>query len=175
VTGMQAQLVDPRTTETFDVLGPTVEFLTPPDETGGAPCLMRGTIPPGVPVALHSHPEPETFLGVSGEVEALVHSGEGFDWVTIGPGDVFHVPGSVRHAFRNRRQEPAVMMIVTTTRIGRFFRKVGTRVPLGTRTAGPPSGEAIGRFLEVAERYGYWNAGPEENAEIGIALTTPSP
>ena len=25
------------------------------------------------------------------------------------------------------------------------------------------------RFLATAERYGYWNATPEENAEVGLA------
>jgi hypothetical protein len=39
--------------------------------------------------------------------------------------------------------------------------------------AGPPSAEAIERFLATAERYGYWNATPEENAEVGLALPAP--
>jgi uncharacterized RmlC-like cupin family protein len=34
--------------------------------------------------------------------------------VTIGPGDIFHVPGNAKHAFRNRSSEPAVAIIVTT-------------------------------------------------------------
>src|SRR5918997_85826 len=59
----------------------------------GAPrcreCLMRGTIPPGVVVPLYSHVDSETFLQVSGEVEALVEAEDGFDWVWVRAGDVF--------------------------------------------------------------------------------------
>jgi hypothetical protein len=79
---------------------------------------VRGTIPPGVLVPLHSHTDPETFLPISGELEGLVVSPEGFAWVAIGP----------------------------------------------------PTDEAIARFLVTAERYGYWNATPEENAAVGLHL-----
>jgi hypothetical protein len=36
-------LIDPERLEVIDLLGPTIQFLTP-DETS-APCIMRGTIP----------------------------------------------------------------------------------------------------------------------------------
>jgi quercetin dioxygenase-like cupin family protein len=153
-----AHLVDPNTAETIEVLGPTIQFLSTPEEDENAPCVMRGTIPPGGVVPLHTHADPETFLLVAGGVEGLSHSADGYAWVRIGPGDVFHVPGGARHAFRNRSQQPAVNLILTTERIGRFFREI----------AGPPSDEAIQRFLATAERYGYWNATPEENAELGL-------
>jgi quercetin dioxygenase-like cupin family protein len=165
-----AHLVDPRTVETVDVLGPTIQFLTSPDEGKDAPCVMRGTIPPDGVVPLHSHADPETFLAISGEFEGLVSAAEGFDWVPIVPGDVFHVPGDVGHAFRNRSREPAVMILVATARIGRFFQETGTPLAAGRMAAGPPSGEAIERFLEIAERYGYWNASPAENAAVGVAI-----
>jgi quercetin dioxygenase-like cupin family protein len=159
-----AHLVDPRTVETIEVLGPRIQFLTQP----GAPCIMRGTIPPGGVVPLHSHQDPETFLAISGEVEGLVHSADGFEWVPIAPGDVFHVPSGAKHAWRNQSQQPSVQIIVSTARIGRFFREVGTPVGAGSTVSGPPSGEAIEHFLETAERYGYWNATPQENAEVGL-------
>lgn len=57
-----AHLVDPRNVETLDVLGPVVQFLTAPRD--GEPCVMRGTIPPGVTVPLHSHADPETFIQI---------------------------------------------------------------------------------------------------------------
>jgi hypothetical protein len=80
------------------------------------------------------------------------------------------VPGSAPHAWRNRGDEPAVTLVVTATRIARFFSEVGTPVAPGWAGTGPPPPEAIARFLEVANRYGYWNATPEENAAVGIAL-----
>jgi quercetin dioxygenase-like cupin family protein len=165
-----AHLVDPRTVETLDVLGPTIEFLTPPEGSDDAPCVMRGTIPAGVAVPLHTHPDPETFLLISGEIEGLVDAPDGVAWVRIGPGDVFHVPGGTKHAFRNQSPDPAVMTLVSTSRIGRFFREVGTPLGRGSTTAWPPPDDAIRHFLEIAERYGYWNATPEENAEVGVPL-----
>jgi quercetin dioxygenase-like cupin family protein len=161
-----AHVVDPLTAETLDVLGATVQFLTPPDEE--ATCVMRGVIPPGGVVPLHSHADPETFLAISGEVEGLVHTPEGFGWTLIRPGDVFHVPGDERHAFRNQSREPAVNVIVTTARIARFFREIGAPIAPGTTAAAPPSADVIEHFLETSERYGYWNATPRENADVFI-------
>jgi hypothetical protein len=57
------------------------------------------------------------------------------------------------------------MIVVSTTRIGLFFREV----------AGPPSPEAIEHFLWTADRYGYWNGTREENAEVEIQLPASSP
>jgi hypothetical protein len=65
-----AQVVDPRTVETIDVLGPTIQFLTSPDDGDDAPCVMRGTVPPDVVVPLHSHADPETFSRCRGSSRA---------------------------------------------------------------------------------------------------------
>jgi quercetin dioxygenase-like cupin family protein len=162
VSGRAAHVVDLEHVETIDVLGPTVQILATAEDDGG-PCLMRGVIGPGVAVPLHTHADPETFVVESGALEGLVDAGDGARWVPIRAGDVFHVPGNARHAFRNSSAQPAVTLMTTTTRIARFFREI----------AGPPSPEAIERFLRVSERYGYWNAMPEENAAVGVALPTP--
>ena len=158
-------LIDPDAVETINVLGPTIQFITPPDGGGDAPCVMRGTIPAGVVVPLHSHPDPETFFMLSGRVEALEYSPDGFAWLPIGPRDLFHVPGGVKHAWRNGGRDPAVMLITSTARLGAFFREVAT--PNGSW---PPSVDALRDFLATAERYGYWNATPAENAEVGLTL-----
>jgi quercetin dioxygenase-like cupin family protein len=160
--------VDTRWLETVNVLGPTIQFLTGPRD--GEPCVMRGTIPSGVVVPLHSHPDPETFVILHGEVQALERSRGGSRWVPLVAGDVFHVPGDAKHAWCNTSQQPAVMLVVTTARLGRFLREVGT-TPAGNGVTGAPSQEAIERFLAIAHRYGYWNATPEENDEVGIRLT----
>jgi quercetin dioxygenase-like cupin family protein len=162
-----AHVVDPRDAETVAVLGPTVTFLTPPAD--GAPCLMRGTIPPSGSVPLHSHADPETFVVLEGAVEGLVMTGGGHRWVGLGAGDVFHVPGDVPHAWRNPRPEPVTTHIVSTAKMAAFFREVGT--PVGE--APPPLEEELQRFLETADRYGYWNATPEENARVGLAMPAP--
>jgi hypothetical protein len=38
-------------------VGPTLEFLILPEEADSAYCVMTGTMPPGVSVPLHSHPD----------------------------------------------------------------------------------------------------------------------
>ena len=58
-------LVDPDEVETINVLGATIQFLTPP-ESENAPCIMRGSIPPAGFVPMHSHADPETFMLLSG-------------------------------------------------------------------------------------------------------------
>lgn len=95
---------------------------------------MRGTVPPDVVVPLHSHADPETFLALSGGVRGLEPLGQGPTWIGIRPGDVLHVPGGAKHAFRNPEREPAVMIVVSTAEIGAFFREVAT-----------PGGEEPGR------------------------------
>jgi quercetin dioxygenase-like cupin family protein len=159
-------LIQPESLERLDVLGPTIQFVTDPAGEDG-PCIMRGTVPPGVSIPLHSHADPETFLPLSGRLRGLVFQGEDFEWIEIRPGVVFHVPGGAKHAFRNEGREEAVMMIASTTKIGRFFRELGAPVAPGLPPA-PPSAERVQRFLATSDRYGYWNASPEENARVGL-------
>jgi quercetin dioxygenase-like cupin family protein len=50
----------------LDIFGPTVEFLSPPQDAHQDFCVMRGVIPPAVSVPLHSHDDTETFFVLSG-------------------------------------------------------------------------------------------------------------
>jgi hypothetical protein len=164
-----ARVVERSSLEPIAVLGPLIQYITEPNDTG-EPCVMIGTIPPQVAVPLHSHDDPEIFIPTAGVVEALVHrADDDFSWVRVGVGQVFHVVGGAKHAFRNPGQDPAVMYIVSTMRIGRFFRELGEAVDSHAPQR-PPSPEALERFLAVAQRYGYWNATSEENARVGIVL-----
>jgi quercetin dioxygenase-like cupin family protein len=164
-----ARRVDADAIQILDVLGPTIQFLSS-GERENDPCIMRSIIPPGVTVPLHSHPEPETFIALSGRIEAVKESVGNFEWVTIRLGDVFHVPGGVKHAFRNQSNEPANIIVAAPASVGRFFREIGTPVAPGAQPLRPPSAKVIRHFIETSERYGYWNATPEENARIGIFL-----
>lgn len=163
-----ARLMKARQVNALDVMGAVVEFLTLP--TPGKPCVMRGTILPGASVPLHAHADPETFFMVSGEMEGLSHTEKGCEWLRLEPGDVFHVPSGVRHAFRNRGAAAAVMIILATDRIGWFFQEIGVPTTPDGRPSVLPTDEMIRRFMETAERYGYWNASPDENARVGISL-----
>jgi hypothetical protein len=123
-----------------------------------------------VSVPLHSHPEPETFISISGHVEGLVEAPEGLKWIPVEPGAIFHVPSGAKHAWRNRSDEPSVSIVVTSASLGRFFEEVGTPIITGAPPPGPPSADAIRHFLQTAERYGHWLATPDENARLGISL-----
>jgi hypothetical protein len=53
-------------------------------------------------------------------------------------------------------------VLISTARLGRFFREVGTGVDPATYTPSPAVDEKLEHFLETAAHYGYWFATPEE-------------
>ncbi|MDV3123617.1 cupin domain-containing protein [Mycobacterium sp. 21AC1] len=153
--------------EALEVLGPHVEFLTFAEDELNQICVMRAVIPPGVTVPLHSHDDFEDFYIVSGGHQVLLSGPDGLQWQDASPGDYVRVPGDVPHAHRNISDEPAVDLVITTARMGRFFREVGRPV-----TAPPRTPEEVAHFVETAHRYGYRLGTPEENAAAGIMLPT---
>lgn len=155
--------------ETLDVLGPTVEFLNVSDGPHQQFCVMRGVVPPGVTVPLHSHDDLEVFFIVSGTQEVLVPVGDGLEWRVAHAGDFVHVPGGALHAHRNVSEEDAVDLIITSPRLGDFFREVGC--PVGDLGAKTPT-ERLALFVETALRYGIRLGTPEENAAVGIDLAS---
>jgi quercetin dioxygenase-like cupin family protein len=154
----------------LDVLGPTVEFLVLPLESAAGYCIMKGTIPPGVSVPLHSHPDDESFFLLSGRLQALDQRKDGSKWINMNAGDFHHVPQDVRHAWKNKSNEPAVAIIVTTPRPGRFFQEIERPVTADAFSQAPSPAD-IQRFVEVAARYDHWLASPQENAAVGIKLS----
>jgi quercetin dioxygenase-like cupin family protein len=153
----------------LDVCGPTVEFLNSPDEKDAACCIMIGTIPPGVSVPLHSHPDVESFFTPSGTVQVLFQRGDQFEWVDVKTGDFVQIPEGAKHAFRKTSSEPVVQLIMTTPRLGRFFREIGRPVALGEPPR-PPSSDDLEHLARVAATHQRWLGSPEENAAIGISL-----
>jgi quercetin dioxygenase-like cupin family protein len=109
--------------EALDVFGPSVQFLVAPQPSDEAPCVVKGTIPPGVSVPIDSHPGIEAFFVLSGNVEVLSDEGGKAHWIAAGPGDFIEVPGNAKHAFRNSSRHPVVQLITTTSKLGRFFQE----------------------------------------------------
>ena len=56
---------NPTTGLVLEFYGPTVEFLIAPDDDRSDFCVLKGTIPPGVSIPLHSHPDTEDFFIIS--------------------------------------------------------------------------------------------------------------
>ena len=106
---------------------------------------------------------------LSGRLQALDQQKNGFEWINMNAGEYRHVPQDVRHAWKNESNEPAVTIIVTTPRLGRFFQEIGRPVTADAFPQ-PPSPADIQRFVETAARYDYWLGSPEENAAVGINL-----
>ena len=146
--------------------GNRMELLSSPTED--AYCVMMGTIPPGGGVPLYSHPDPESFYVLSGDVEGLVQTTCGLEWQRLAPGDFIHILAGVKHAWRNRSVEPMSALITCTARLGLALQEMGQLAS----TPGPkfPSSAAIQRIAEISERYGHWLGSPEENAAVGIHL-----
>lgn len=153
--------------EVLDVLGPTVEFLNVSQEPYEQFCLMRGVVPPGVTVPLHSHDDVEAFYIVSGSQEVLVPGEHGPEWRVADAGDFVYVASGELHAHRNVTNEDAVDLIITTPRLGRFFQEAGC--PIGDVGDLTPT-QRLNRFVETALRYGIRLGTPEENAAVGISL-----
>jgi quercetin dioxygenase-like cupin family protein len=169
VTAMKTTYIfEQGTFEAVDVLGPTIEFLMM-DPIECDSCVLLGTLPPGVFVPLHSHPDFEMFYVVSGNVDVLVESGDTLDWRSARSGDLVSVPGGAKHAFHNLGDQHVKQLIITTPKLAQFFRDAGRALIAGSPLP-PPTPAAIEHFLEVSARYGYWNATPAENAAVGINL-----
>jgi quercetin dioxygenase-like cupin family protein len=159
-------------TQPLDVLGAVVELLTDPALPEAAYCVIKGTIPAGMVVPLHSHPDEESFFVVSGTAEVLKEIDGRLEWSSVEPGDFVHIPGGVRHAHRNRSARPVVELAITTSQLGRFFREVGRSIGQADAPRAPTPDE-VARFTTTAARYGHWMASPSENASVGIELPPP--
>jgi len=158
---------NPTTGVILDIFGPTVEFLIAPDDEQSDFCVLKGIVPPGVFVPLHSHPDTEDFSVLSGEIECLRHNADGHEWIKGKVGDFFHMPNSSPHAWRNVSTEPVVLLIFTTKKLGHFFEETGRP---WTGAFQPVTPEDIAQLVAASARYGYWTATPEENAAIGLQM-----
>jgi len=154
--------------DTIQVLGASVGILLGPSADDNSKCVLKGVIPSGVTVPMHSHDATEVFYILSGKIDVLIETDGKLRWEEAGPGDLVETPGETRHAFRNRSQDAVKTLVVTTSRHGRYFQDIGTDAK--ARESGAPTQEEIQRFIEIAERYGYWLATPEENASVGISV-----
>ncbi|QBD80505.1 cupin domain-containing protein [Ktedonosporobacter rubrisoli] len=159
---------NPTTDLGVDLFGPKIEFLIAPEDSQSDFCVMKGIIPPGEFVPLHSHPETEDFLILSGEVQVLKQGPQGqSEWITAKTGDYIHVPINVPHAFRNVGNLPVIQFITATKKLGQFLLETGR--PLAN-AAKPATPEDFARPAVIGARYGFWIATPAENAAIGIHL-----
>ena len=166
-TSSAAGRIDIERAKVLDVGGPSIRHVAGGE---GEPQLLHGVIGAGMFVPLHAHPDPETFVMLSGTLEGVIVGDGHPDWAPVGIGQAFSVPGGARHAWRNDSDEPAVSLILTTSTLARFFAEIGTPVHGPEDTQWPPSAELLQRLLAASARYGYWNGSPDDNAAIGLSV-----
>jgi quercetin dioxygenase-like cupin family protein len=155
--------------QTFIVLGVLLQFLCTPEQINDQISVMRGTVPPGVVIPLHSHADPEIFYGLDGSLEVFQAEGPSAGWQTVNAGEVVSIPGNVRHALRNTSPSPITSITVSKQELYSFFRELAPPFD-PNKPPGPPTPEAMQQFFQVAEKYKYWFGSPDENAAIGISL-----
>jgi quercetin dioxygenase-like cupin family protein len=151
--------------QTFIVLGVLLQFLSTPEQVNDQISVMRGTVPSGVVIPLHSHAEPEIFYVLNGSLEVFQSEG----WQTVTAGEVVSIPGNVRHALRNTSPSPITSIIVSKQELYSFFRELARPFDPNSPPA-PPTPEEMQQLFSVAEKYEYWLASRDENAAIGISL-----
>ena len=78
--------------QTFIVLGVLLQFLSTPEQINDQISVMRGTVPSGVVIPLHSHADPEIFYVLDGSLEVFQAEGPSEGWRTINAGTSFLSP-----------------------------------------------------------------------------------
>ena len=151
--------------QTFIVLGVFLQFLSTPEQINDQITVMRGTVPSGVVIPLHSHADPEIFYVLNGSLEVFQSEG----WQTVTAGEVVSIPGNVRHALRNTSLSPITSITVSKQELYSFFRELARPFD-PNRPPAPPTPEEMQQLFSVAEKYEYWLASRDQNAAIGISL-----
>jgi quercetin dioxygenase-like cupin family protein len=162
------RIVDGTPYTAMDVFGPTVEFISGPDDPGADFCAMRGVVPPGVTVPLHSHEDDEDFFILTGTQQVLIKDDQGLHWRDVRAGDYVHIPGGVPHAHRNVSDEPAVELVITSARLGRFFQELARSTD---DARWPLTNDDLARLVALSTKYGYILGTPDDNAAIGIEMS----
>ena len=155
--------------QTFIVAGVLHQFLSTPDQINDQISVMRGTIPLGVVIPLHSHADPEIFYVLNGSLEVFQAGGPSAGWRTVNAAEVVSIPGNVRHALRNTSPSPMTSITVSKQELYSFFRELARPFD-PNRPPAPPSPEEMQQLFSVAEKHEYWLASSDENAAIGISL-----
>lgn len=115
------------------LVGDTYTVLLGGKDTAGKFCLIDMHIPPGGGPPPHRHDFEESFILLSGEMQATFRGAK----TTVKAGETVHIPANAPHQFHNVSQE-AVRLLCICAPAGQeeFFAEVG--VPVATRTTAPP-------------------------------------
>jgi quercetin dioxygenase-like cupin family protein len=157
--------------EKIELLGVELEWKLTDVETKNQYCVLQATIPPGVMVPPHRHPDQEAFLVLDGAPEFALETPSGIDWCFAVPGEMVNIPPMKLHGFRNPTTSDVRVLITCTANLGRFFEDAGLPFEGQSpyRFKIPPP-EQIQRVMEIGERYGHVYS----SATPGVCKRSPS-
>jgi quercetin dioxygenase-like cupin family protein len=157
--------------EKVELLGVELEWKLTDAETKNQYCVLQATIPPGVMVPPHRHPDQEAFLVLEGAPEFALETPSGLEWCFAVPGEMINVPPMTLHGFRNPTTSDVRVLITCTANLGHFFEDAG--LPFDRQSPYRfkiPSPEQIQRVMEIGERYGHVYS----SANPGVCKRSPS-
>jgi quercetin dioxygenase-like cupin family protein len=142
--------------ERFDLLGVELEWKLTDTQTGNHYCVLEATIPPGVMVPPHRHPDHEAFLVLDGAPEFASVGSCGLEWSFAVPGEMINVPSMSLHGLRNPTTTDVRVLITCSPNLGRFYEDASLpfhqESPHRSRI---PSFAQVQRVLDIGERYGH--------------------
>jgi mannose-6-phosphate isomerase-like protein (cupin superfamily) len=130
------------------LVGDTYTITVDGDDTNGRFCVVDMHIPAGGGPGPHRHDFEETFIVLSGEIEATFRGKKS----VVHAGETVNIPANVPHQFHNMSTNPArLICICSPAGQEKFFMEVG--VPVATRTASPPKldDNEMAAFLDKAK------------------------
>jgi quercetin dioxygenase-like cupin family protein len=143
----------------FEVLGVELQWKLRRHETMNQYCVLSATVPPGVGIPPHKHPDQEAFYVLEGLPEFAEDGPDGLVWKQAAPGEMVNIRPEAMHGFRNATDKNVKVLITCEAGLGRFFEAAGT--PLNAGAPRPEiTPDAIGRVLAIAEKYGQRFAAP---------------
>ena len=144
----------PRKNDRIEILGIELEWKLRRNDTVNHYCVLAATMPPGVGVPLHQHPQQEAFFILEGRAQFAVENGAPLAWKEVNPGDMVNIPPDAIHGFRNESDREVKLLLTCEAELGKFFEEAST--PLAANQTARPnvSPEEIQRVLEIARKHG---------------------
>src|SRR5260370_39631300 len=82
---------------------------------------MKGVIPAGAVVPLHSHADVEAFYTTAGQLQMFFQTEN--KWMAVSPGQFVYIPGNEKHAWRNVSATDSTVLTITTAKLGNFLQE----------------------------------------------------
>lgn len=125
---MNVDVITPATAETFHVVADRMRLMGQIDGSGLH--LVECEVPPGSGTPPHTHPSPELFYVIEGEVTFRSFApGQPPRAEVAGPGTSVSIPRMAPHNYLNESGRPARMLVFLEPEMVTFFREIATPAP----------------------------------------------